>query len=104
MLYAISIMYKMRLPLILVFNKNDVEKETKVFEWINDFDKLDNALRQQSEYISSFSQSLSLILIEFYKTIKYVSVSSKTGDGFDKLLDICDELKKNYNNEKDGSS
>ena len=38
MLYALSIMYKMKLPLLIVFNKKDVVSESQCFEWINDYD------------------------------------------------------------------
>ena len=104
MLYAISIMYKMRLPMILAFNKKDIEKEDKVFEWINNYESLQNALEGHDEYISSFSQSLTLVLEEFYNTIKYVAVSSKSGDGFNELLNQCDNILKNYMDEKEENS
>ena len=94
MLYALSIMYKMKLPLILVFNKLDLVKE-----WLQDFQSLQDALKKKDDYISTFSSSLSLLLAEFYKTIKYVSVSSKTGDGFDELLSKCEEIRKKYEEE-----
>ena len=58
----------------------------------------------ESDYISSFSRSLTLVLEEFYKTIKFVSVSSKTGDGFDALFDSINESAKDYLNEKEKSS
>ena len=104
MLYAISIMYKMRLPLVIAFNKKDVEKETKVFDWIKDYESLQEALDNDTDYIASFSSSLTLVLEEFYKTIKYVAVSSKTGEGFDELLDKCKEMMENYTKEKENSS
>ena len=78
MLYALSIMYKMKLPLLLAFNKVDIAKENKVIEWMQDYQSLQQALSKKDDYISTFSSSLSLLLNEFYKTIKYVSVSSKT--------------------------
>ena len=40
MLYSLSIMYKMKLPMIIVFNKSDLCKENKCDEWITDFDSL----------------------------------------------------------------
>jgi GTPase SAR1 family protein len=40
MLYALSIMYKMKLPLILAFNKKDVVKEDQCLEWISDYEAL----------------------------------------------------------------
>lgn len=104
MLYAISIMYKMRSPLMLVFNKKDIENESKVFDWISDYETLQEALDNDSEYISSFSRSLTLVLEEFYKTIQYVAVSSKTGDGFNELLNKCSEMLTNYLEEKEQAS
>ena len=62
------------------------------------------ALDNDSEYISSFSRSLSLVLEEFYKNIKYVAVSSKTGEGFDSLLNKCSEMLNDYLQEKENSS
>ena len=99
MLYALSIMYKMKLPLVIAFNKVDVTKDDKVIEWMQDFQSLQDALSKKDDYISTFSSSLSLLLAEFYKTIKYVSVSSKTGEGFDKLISKCEEIRKKYEEE-----
>ena len=99
MLYALSIMYKMKLPLLIAFNKVDVTKDNKVIEWMQDFQSLQDALRKKDDYISTFSSSLSLLLAEFYKTIKYVSVSSKTGEGFDELISKCEEIRKKYQEE-----
>lgn len=95
MLYAISIMYKMKLPLILVLNKKDLVNEDVCSSWILDYKELQAALDNDSSYISSFSNSLCLTLEEFYKTIKYVAVSSKTGDGFKELIDELVDIK-NY--------
>ena len=39
MLYALSIMYKMKLPLLLAFNKVDISKETKVLEWMKEYQR-----------------------------------------------------------------
>ena len=99
MLYALSIMYKMKLPLILAFNKVDITKENKVIEWMKDYQSLQEALSKKDDYISSFSSSLSLLLNEFYQTIKYVSVSSKTGEGFDELISKCEKIQKKYEEE-----
>ena len=99
MLYALSIMYKMKLPLIIAFNKLDLAKENKVIEWMQNYQSLQSALRLKDDYISTFSSSLSLLLAEFYKTIKYVSVSSTTGEGFDDLLIKCEEIRKKYEEE-----
>ena len=99
MLYALSIMYKMKLPLLLAFNKVDIAKENKVIEWMQDYQSLQEVLSKKDDYMSTFSSSLSLLLNEFYKTIKYVSVSSKTGEGFDELINKCEEIQKKYEEE-----
>jgi len=100
MLYALSIMYKMKLPLVLVFNKVDIAKNNnQVIEWVKDYQSLQDAFKKKEDFISSFSSSLSLLLVEFYKTIKYCSVSSKTGQGFNELLNICEEIRIKYKDE-----
>ena len=99
MLYALSIMYKMKLPLLIVFNKADIAKDTKVIEWMDDYESLQKVLKTKDDYMSTFSSSLSLLLAEFYKTIKYVKVSSKTGEGFDELIKKCEEIKTKYKEE-----
>lgn len=104
MLYALSIMYKMQLPLVIVYNKKDIVKEDLCVKWMKDYNLLQSAINEQSDYISSFSYSLCLTLEEFYKTIKFVAVSSKTGDGFDDLLLCVDKIADNYNEEKFSSS
>ena len=99
MLYALSIMYKMKLPLLIAFNKADIAKDSKVVEWMNDYDSLQKVLKKKDDYMSTFSSSLSLLLVEFYKTIKYVTVSSKTGEGFDELIKKCEEIRDKYQDE-----
>ena len=99
MLYALSIMYKMKLPLLIAFNKADIDKDSKVIEWMSDYESLQSALKKKDDYMSTFSSSLSLLLNEFYKTIKYVKVSSKTGEGFDELIKMCEEIKSKYQEE-----
>lgn len=39
MLYACSILYKTRLPLVLAFNKTDVLSHAFAREWMTDFEK-----------------------------------------------------------------
>ena len=99
MLYALSIMYKMKLPLLIAFNKSDLAKDSKVTEWMDDYESLQNELKKKDDYMSTFSSSLSLLLNEFYKTIKFVKVSSKTGEGFDELIKMCEDIKSKYQDE-----
>jgi hypothetical protein len=81
MLYACSILYKTKLPFILVFNKTDVQKHDFALEWMNDFEEFQTALATHSTsrdsegeptYMSSLMNSMSLVLDEFYKNLKVI--------------------------------
>ena len=47
MLYACSILYKTKLPMILVFNKTDVRDAEFAKEWMTDFEAFQAALRAE---------------------------------------------------------
>ena len=47
MLYACSILYKTKLPMILVFNKIDVKDAAFAQEWMTDFEAFQAALKQR---------------------------------------------------------
>src|SRR5689334_1090014 len=98
MLYACSILYKTKLPMILVFNKTDVKDAAFAKEWMTDFEAFQAALSGEEEggafggadgqgagsgYMSSLLHSMSLVLEEFYNHLKVVGVSAMTGDGID---------------------
>lgn len=103
MLYACSILYKTKLPMILVFNKTDVCKADFAKEWMSDFEAFQRALRDDQElngnsglgsgYMGSLVNSMSLMLEEFYSQLDMVGVSSFTGEGFDEFLDIVNNGK-----------
>ena len=61
MLQACSIIYKTRLPLVLVFNKVDVCPHNFAVEWMKDFDAFAKALDADPSFSASFSRSLSLV-------------------------------------------
>jgi GPN-loop GTPase len=97
MLYACSILYKTKLPMILVFNKTDAQDAEFAKDWMTDFEAFQAALRNEEEggtfggdgitggsgYMSSLLNSMSLVLEEFYKHLSVVGVSAMTGDGMD---------------------
>ncbi|KAI9768325.1 MAG: hypothetical protein M1840_004933 [Geoglossum simile] len=102
MLYACSILYKTKLPMILVFNKTDVQDASFAQEWMTDFEAFQAALRGEEEagsfggveggeaglgggsgYMGSLLNSMSLMLEEFYRHLSVVGVSSMTGAGID---------------------
>lgn len=113
MLYACSILYKTKLPMILVFNKTDVQDAEFAREWMTDFEKFQAALREEeangafggegfgggSGYMSSLLNSMSLMLEEFYSHLSMVGVSSTTGDGIDDFFEAVEAKRQEYNKE-----
>ncbi|KAK8096760.1 GPN-loop GTPase 1 [Apiospora kogelbergensis] len=98
MLYACSILYKTKLPMILVFNKTDVKDASFAKEWMTDYEAFQEALQNDengnafggvegegggSGYMGSLLNSMSLMLEEFYAHLSVVGVSSMTGQGID---------------------
>ena len=82
-----SILYKTKLPFILVFNKTDVQPHNFALEWMSDFEEFQAALASHSgtrdsegepTYMNSLMNSMSLVLDEFYKNLKV----SKTSPNF----------------------
>lgn len=116
MLYACSILYKTRLPMILVMNKTDVKDAAFAKEWMTDFEAFQAALREEEEqgsfgglegagdgaqaggsgYMGSLLNSMSLVLEEFYSHLSMVGVSAMTGDGIDEFFDAVKEKAAEY--------
>jgi GTPase SAR1 family protein len=102
MLYACSMLYKTNLPLVLVFNKTDVASADFAMEWINDFEKFQEALDEArtQTYMTSLNRSMGLVLDEFYRNLRAVAVSAATGEGIPELMqalsDAAAEYEANY--------
>jgi GTPase SAR1 family protein len=96
MLYACSVLYKTRLPLLLVFNKTDVVDHTFAVEWMNDFEAFHAAVDAEKSYMASLTRSMSLVFEEFYQNLKTVGVSAVTGAGIPQLFERVGELADEY--------
>ncbi|RMZ69000.1 GTPase npa3 [Pyrenophora seminiperda CCB06] len=107
MLYACSILYKTKLPMILVFNKTDAQDAQFAKDWMTDFDAFQSALRNEEDnggegsvggsgYMGSLLNSMSLVLEEFYKHLSVVGVSAMTGDGMDEFFKGVEEKKEEF--------
>ncbi|KAI1326429.1 hypothetical protein F5Y16DRAFT_228661 [Xylariaceae sp. FL0255] len=121
MLYACSILYKTKLPMILVFNKTDAKDACFAKEWMTDYDAFQEALAADeagnafggveggdgsgggiggSGYMGSLLNSMSSMLEEFYAHLSVVAVSSMTGAGVDEFFaavaEKADEFNRDY--------
>ncbi|RUP48662.1 hypothetical protein BC936DRAFT_144224 [Jimgerdemannia flammicorona] len=96
MLYACSILYKTKLPFVLVFNKTDVVSHDFAVRWMTDFEEFQQALSNDTTYMSSLMNSMSLVLDEFYSHLKVVGVSAVTGAGIDEFFGAVEEARVEY--------
>ncbi|KAL8997806.1 MAG: hypothetical protein Q9188_006235 [Gyalolechia gomerana] len=119
MLYACSILYKTKLPMILVFNKTDVKDAEFAKDWMTDFESFQQALKEEEDagsfggieggaggsgggsgYMGSLLNSMSLMLEEFYRHLSVVGVSSMTGQGvnefFEAVREKAEEFERDY--------
>nr|CAG8447022.1 7750_t:CDS:10 [Entrophospora candida] len=96
MLYACSILYKTKLPFILVFNKTDVISHQFAIDWMADFESFQEALQKDTSYMTSLMNSMCLVLEEFYKHLRVVGVSAMSGSGMDEFFEAVGEAVKEY--------
>lgn len=127
MLYACSIMYKTKLPFIIVFNKIDVQPHDFALDWMSDFEAFQEALSKGNatdslsanqlhssisnnsriggggedggSYMNSLMNSMALVLDEFYNNIRTVGFSSITGQGYTDLQEAITDARREYMDE-----
>lgn len=63
---------------------------------MKDFEAFHAALEADESYTSTLSQSLSLVLDEFYKNLRSVGVSALSGAGMNEFFKAVDDSAKEY--------
>lgn len=107
MLYACSILYKSKLPLVMIFNKCDQVPSERCLRWMKDAiefqeDMIEERRTKSSsgsttgDYMDSMVQSMSLVLDTFYENLPCASISSITGIGIDEVYAAYAEGVKEY--------
>ena len=96
MLYACSILYKLKLPLVLAFNKVDAAPCEFALNWMSDLSAFSDALQSERSYMGSLAQSMALMLEEFYHSLTAVGVSALTGEGIADFFAAVDKARLKY--------
>jgi hypothetical protein len=114
MLYACSMLYRAKLPMVIVLNKIDVVGCEFVKEWMEDYESFQEALDDASAanngysdemaggggggsgYYASLTRSLSLVLDEFYNHLHKVGVSAATGEGVEEFWEVVQRAAEDY--------
>uniref|UniRef100_A0A8C3UF26 GPN-loop GTPase n=1 Tax=Catharus ustulatus TaxID=91951 RepID=A0A8C3UF26_CATUS len=78
----------------------DIIDHSFAVEWMQDFETFQDALNQETSYVSNLTRSMSLVLDEFYSSLKVVGVSAVLGTGLDEfftqLSKAVDEYEREY--------
>eukprot|EP00768_Dysnectes_brevis_P002184 gnl/Dysnectes_brevis/1696_a1928_2435.p1 GENE.gnl/Dysnectes_brevis/1696_a1928_2435~~gnl/Dysnectes_brevis/1696_a1928_2435.p1 ORF type:complete len:346 (+),score=54.43 gnl/Dysnectes_brevis/1696_a1928_2435:26-1063(+) len=103
MLYACSILYRMQVPMVVVLNKADAADADKIATWMHDYEELRAAFEvcDTGSYHETMSDSLALMLEEFYGSFKPVRTSAITGAGMAELVEAIQEASVQYISEFD---
>eukprot|EP00986_Skeletonema_menzelii_P007093 scaffold2744_cov141-Skeletonema_menzelii.AAC.6 len=113
MLYACSMLYRAKLPMVIVLNKIDIVGCEFVKEWMEDYESFQEALDDATSevngysdemagsgggggYYASLTRSLSLVLDEFYNHLHKVGVSAATGEGVEEFWTVVEQAAEDY--------
>jgi len=92
MLQAVSVLYRSRLNVVLVFNKIDVAPHAPLLKLLTDVNIFQEKLENASNFSSALTSSLNLILQEFYEHLNIVGVSAIHGTGIGDFVNVLQGL------------
>jgi len=98
-LYSCSILYKTRLPLVLILNKIDITSIDFLREWLSDNESFDRTLEDEKFFAGSFARSLSLAIDVFHKKIPFLNVSAVSGTGSPNIIKCLYRIWKEFSKE-----
>ncbi|KAJ4460822.1 putative GPN-loop GTPase 1 [Paratrimastix pyriformis] len=94
--FGASIMYKTKLPMIVLFNKIDIQPHETLLRWMADLECFQEALRQDESYSTNLTHSMALVLDEFYANLSRVGVSATTGQGIPQFFELLAGAEREY--------
>lgn len=88
MIFAASLKCKFQKPVLIVFNKSDLDCTKNVKEWIKDFETFKSELSESENELGS----MVLYFEEFYNNMDFVTLSSYTGAGKEEFFQAVDKI------------
>nr|XP_060478978.1 GPN-loop GTPase 1 [Panthera onca] len=79
--------------------QTDIIDHSFAVEWMQDFEAFQDALNQETTYVSNLTRSMSLVLDEFYSSLRVVGVSAVLGTGLDELFTQVTSAAEEYERE-----
>eukprot|EP01063_Lacrimia_lanifica_P020237 TRINITY_DN27567_c0_g1_i1.p1 TRINITY_DN27567_c0_g1~~TRINITY_DN27567_c0_g1_i1.p1 ORF type:complete len:419 (+),score=197.90 TRINITY_DN27567_c0_g1_i1:105-1361(+) len=97
MTYSCGILYRTQLPLLLCMNKIDIADHKMLMGWMQDVDAFRDALQDESSYSAQLTQSMAVMLQEFYANLRCAGMSAVTGEGVEDFMRELKDCRSDYN-------